>query len=259
MMELISYFGFSRMPFGRDLAPGMLHRHAAHNEAVARITWCVAERAIGVVTGEVGAGKTVSVRTVLAGLDASRHTIIYLPNPMIGVRGLHEPIVAPSGGQPDRSGSRLTAQASAVLAAERDERGRTPVLVIDEAHLLRYAQLENIRMLTNHTLDADSPLACLLVGQPTLRRTMKLAVLAALEQRVALRYTMPPMTRQETASYITHHLKLAGRADTLFTDDAATLIHATATRLPPRRQQPRHRRPRRRLRSRPDPHRRKSR
>jgi type II secretory pathway predicted ATPase ExeA len=57
-------------------------------------------------------------------------------------RGLHETIVATFGGQPDRSGSRLTAQASAVLAAERDERGRTPVLVIDEAHLLRYEQLE---------------------------------------------------------------------------------------------------------------------
>ena len=84
--KLQAHYGFTRMPFGRDLAPGMLHRHAAHNEAVARITWCIAERAIGVITGEVGAGKTASVRTVLAGLDASRHTIIYLPNPMIGVR-----------------------------------------------------------------------------------------------------------------------------------------------------------------------------
>ena len=62
---------------------------------------------------------------MLAGLDASRHSIIYLPNPMIGVRGvrgLHEMIVATFGGQPDRYGSRLTAQASAILAAERDER-----------------------------------------------------------------------------------------------------------------------------------------
>ena len=171
--KLQAHYGFTRMPFGRDLAPGMLHRHAAHNEACARITWCIAERAIGVITGEVGAGKTVSVRTVLASLDASRHTIIYLPNPMIGIRGLHEMIVATFGGQPDRSYSRLTAQASAMLAAERDERGKTPVLVIDEAHLLRYEQLETIRMLTNHNLDADSPLACLLIGQPTLRRTMK--------------------------------------------------------------------------------------
>jgi len=66
-------------------------------------------------------------------------------------------------------------------------------------------------------MDQDSPLACLLIGQPTLRRTMKLAVLAALEQRTALRYTMPGMTPAETASYLTHHLKLAGRPDQLFT------------------------------------------
>ena len=53
--KLQAHYGFTRMPFGRDLAPGMLHRHAAHNEACARITWCIAERAIGVITGEVGA------------------------------------------------------------------------------------------------------------------------------------------------------------------------------------------------------------
>ena len=46
--RLTGFFGFTRMPFGRDLAPGMLHRHTAHNEAVARIGWCVAERRIGV-------------------------------------------------------------------------------------------------------------------------------------------------------------------------------------------------------------------
>jgi type II secretory pathway predicted ATPase ExeA len=230
--KLQGHYGFTRTPFGRDLAPGMLHRHAAHNEAVARISWCIAERSIGVVTGEVGAGKTVSVRTVLAGLDTSRHTVIYLGNPMIGVRGIHEAIVTAFGGAPTNLSSRLVRQASAALTAERDERGRTPVLVLDEAHLLSYEQLETIRMLTNHAMDADSPLACLLVGQPTLRRTMKLALLAALEQRTALRYTMPPMTAAETTSYIKHHLALAGRSDPLFTDDATALIHNTARGYP---------------------------
>jgi len=77
MGNLTSYFGFSRTPFGRDLAPAMLHRHSAHNEAVARIGWCITERRIGVITGEVGAGKTVAVRAALAALDRSRHSIIY--------------------------------------------------------------------------------------------------------------------------------------------------------------------------------------
>ncbi|MFJ5833743.1 hypothetical protein [Streptomyces sp. NPDC093089] len=126
--KLQAHYGCSRMPFGRDLAPGMLHRHASHNEAVARITWCISERSIG--------------------------------------------------------------------------------------------------------MDQDSPPSCLLVGQPTLRRTMKLAVLAALEQRTALRYTMPGMTATETASHIKHHLGLAGRSDQLFTDDAVTLIHTTSRGFP---------------------------
>jgi type II secretory pathway predicted ATPase ExeA len=230
--KLQAHYGFSRMPFGRDLAPGMLHRHAAHNEAVARIAWCISERSIGVITGEVGAGKTVSVRAVLAGLDPSRHTIIYLPNPMIGTRGICEEILAVFGQRPSHLASRLFTQVSKALLAEREERGRTPVLVLDEAHLLAYEQLEMIRMLGNTAMDQDSPLACLLVGQPTLRRTMKLAVLAALEQRTSLRYTMPGMTQSETASYISHHVNLAGRADQLFTEDAMNLIHTTGRGYP---------------------------
>jgi type II secretory pathway predicted ATPase ExeA len=110
---------------------------------------------------------------------------------MVGVRGLHETVVTALGGRPAIHTSRLVAQAASVLVAEHEERGRTPVIVVDEAHLLSYEQLETIRMMTNHGMDSDSPLACLLVGQPTLRRTTKLAVLAALNQRIALRYTMP--------------------------------------------------------------------
>ena len=79
--RLQGFFGFTRTPFGRDLAPGMLHRHAAHGEAVARIGWCITEHRIGVITGEVGAGKTVAVRAALHALDPTRHTIIYLPQP----------------------------------------------------------------------------------------------------------------------------------------------------------------------------------
>ncbi len=230
--RLQGFFGFTRTPFGRDLAPGMLHRHASHGEAVARIGWCVTEHRIGVITGEVGAGKTVAVRAALAALDPTRHTIIYLPNPTVGVRGIHHQIVAALGARPLTHHATLVPQTVDALAVEQVERGRTPVLVLDEAHLLDHAQLESIRMLTNHDMDSTSPFACLLVGQPTLRRRMKLGVLAALDQRIGLRYAMPPMTPQETGNYLRHHLALAGRSDTLFSDDAATLIHQTSRGYP---------------------------
>lgn len=71
-----AHYGLSRKPFGRDLAPQMLHRSAGHNEAVARITWSIGERALGVITGEVGSGKTVGTRAAVAALDASRHSAL---------------------------------------------------------------------------------------------------------------------------------------------------------------------------------------
>ena len=73
--------------------PGMLHRYTGHGEAVARISWCVDQHALGVITGEVGAGKTVAVRAATAALDTSRHVVIYLPNPSVGVRGMLHHIV----------------------------------------------------------------------------------------------------------------------------------------------------------------------
>jgi type II secretory pathway predicted ATPase ExeA len=230
--KLQAHYGFSRMPFSRDLAPGMLHHHAAHNEAVARIAWAVADKALAVVTGEVGAGKTVAVRAAIAGLDAARHTAIYLPDPTVGVRGIHHAVVSALGGRPAHGTAALTAQSADVLAAEHAERGRVPVLVIDESHLLQADQLESVRMLTNHAMDSAAVFACLLVGQPTLRRRLKLGQLAALDQRIAVRYHMSGMTAAETTSYLKHHLAIAGRSDTLYSDDAIALIHQTSRGYP---------------------------
>jgi type II secretory pathway predicted ATPase ExeA len=230
--RLQGHWGFTRMPFGRDLAPGMLHRHGTHGEAVARITWGVTEHALGVITGEVGVGKTVAVRAALAALDPARHLVIYLGNPAVGIRGIHHAIVTALGQPPRFHTATLIPQAADALATEAAERGRTPVLVIDEAHLLGHDQLEGIRMLTNHDMDSRSPFACLLVGQPTLRRKIKLGQLAALDQRIAVRYHMTGMTLEETAGYLRHHLALAGRSDTMFSDDAIALIHQTSRGYP---------------------------
>ena len=82
--KLSSYFGFTATPFRRNLAPAMLHRHGGHAEAVARIRWCIAETALGVITGEVGAGKTVALRAALAELDASDTPSSTCPTPRSG-------------------------------------------------------------------------------------------------------------------------------------------------------------------------------
>lgn len=230
--RLRAHHGFSRMPFGKDLAPGALHAHRAHGEAVARITWCIAERAIGVVTGECGSGKTVAARAAVAALDASRHSVIYLGTPGVGLRGMYAGIVAALGGVPRFHCASLIPQTQDLLAAEGAERGKAVLVVCDEAHLLDADTLEGLRCLSNAGMDAAAPFSLLLLGQPTLRRRLRLGAFAALDQRVALRYAMAGLEHGETSSYIAHHLALAGRSDTLFSDDAVALIHQVSRGLP---------------------------
>ena len=230
--RLQSHWGFTRMPFGRDLAPSMLFASRSHAEAVARITWLIGESAIGVVTGEVGAGKTVATRAATAALD-HRFSVVYLGNPSVGMRGYLQHIITALGGIPPFQAAPLVAETMARLEAERNERGRRVVVICDEAHLLSAGQLEELRFLTNAgDMDASSPFACLLVGQPTLRRRLKLGAYAALDQRVALRYHLDGMDLAETATYVRHHLGLAGRSDPLFSDDALALIHQNSRGLP---------------------------
>jgi type II secretory pathway predicted ATPase ExeA len=232
MIEMHAHYGLSRAPFTKNLTTDMLHHHHGHDEAAARITYCIREGAIGVITGEAGAGKTVAARAATGSIDRTRHHIIYVANPTTGTRGLWHAIVAATGGTPAHGTATLAAQAEHALAAEAEERGRRPVLIIDEAHLVEITQLEALRMLTNSDLDSNSPCTVILLGQPTLRRTIKHGQLSALDQRITVRYHLAGMTETETPAYIRHHLQIAGRDTPLFTEDAAALIHQVSRGYP---------------------------
>jgi len=231
--KIQSFFGFTTMPYGRGLAPGMLFHSSDHAQAAARIAYGIATRGITVITGEVGVGKTVAARAAIARAEPARHHLIYIPDPTVGARGIYHHLVTALGGKPSFHNASLVPQARDALAAAHSERGQIPVLLIDEGHLLSHDALEALRLLTNHELDTESPFATVLLGQPTLAAKMKLGTLAALEQRITVRRHMTGMTSQETAGYIRHHLQLVGRSDPLFTDDAIALIH-TSSRGKPR-------------------------
>ena len=162
------------------------------------------EQAIGVISGECGAGKTVAARAAVAGLDASRHTVLYLGTPGVGLRGIYGMIVTRLGGTPKFHHAALIPQAQELLAAEVSERGKRVVLICDEAHLLDAESLEGIRCLSNLGMDQTAPFCLLLLGQPTLRHRLRQGVFTALDQRIAVRYAISGLTPAET-----HELRAA--------------------------------------------------
>jgi type II secretory pathway predicted ATPase ExeA len=228
----VSHFGFTHTPFSKAMPTSQLCERASLQEAVARIRFTIAEALLGVLTGEVGVGKTVAVRAATAQLDPAAHHIIYVSNPAFGTRGLYVTIVRALGALPRFHKAELIAQAQSLLAAEEQERRRRVVLIVDEAHLLTPEQLEEIRLLTNAEMDAVNPFALLLVGQPTLARQLRLGIFAALDQRISMRYQIAAMDLGESVQYLRHHLALVGRTDPLFADDAIARLHQVSLGLP---------------------------
>jgi type II secretory pathway predicted ATPase ExeA len=135
--------------------------------------------------------------------------------------------VSALGGTPRFDRASLIPQAAEALAAEEDERGRRVVVVLDEAHMVDADQLEGVRLLSKRR--TRQPLALRVCARRSAEAAQAQAQahpprrLRGLDQRVALRCSMSGMDTAETASYVAHHLKIAGRSDSLFQDDAVAV------------------------------------
>jgi type II secretory pathway predicted ATPase ExeA len=112
------------------------------------------------------------------------------------------------------------------------EQGKTPVVIVDECHLLDDSTLEDLRLLTNADFDRLSPLALILLGQLPIRARLKAPGLEAICQRLRFRYALEGFSEEETAAYIKHHLRLVGLNEDLFTKEAVKQIFLASAGLP---------------------------
>lgn len=98
--------------------------------------------------------------------------------------------------------------------------GLQPVVVVDEAHLLDREMLEEVRFLLNFKMDAQSPMALILVGQSELWDKLKMQSYAAIRQRIDLQCKLPYFDRAQVGEYILRHLTYASATQDIFSDVA---------------------------------------
>jgi type II secretory pathway predicted ATPase ExeA len=229
------FYGFTSLPFSKTIATPDLFTTPAQKELNARLTYLVRERGFGLVTGEIGSGKSTAVRAFTASLDFNRYLVIYLANPTTGITGLYRDLLISLGHEPPFGKPRMIAHIRAAFEDALVNKRRAPLVIIDEAHLLTQPMLEQLRLLFSDKMDSQSLATLLLVGHPDLRRTLHLTVHEAFNQRLTVRYHLGPLDLQETLGYIKHHVRVAGfTTSTLFTDDAITRIFDYTKGIPRR-------------------------
>ena len=225
------FFGFTAKPFGKTPDPSFLYESAQHKEALARLEYAVDEKELAVLVGEIGSGKTTLSRALIDRVGDAR-PVILLINPRLTPNQLLRSIAIGLGIAPSKYRSDLLDQIHTKLV-ELYESRREPVLIIDEAQLLPgNAPYDEIRLLTNFQLDDQNLLSVLLIGQPELDWRLDRPAYAPLRQRIGMRYTLGPLSLEETVRYIEHRIRVAGGARNPFSASAMEQIHALSGGIP---------------------------
>ena len=227
-----AFFGFTGVPFSRDIAVDHLLETASHKELLGRLGYVARMRSFGVFTGDAGTGKTTAIRKFSQGLDANTYRVLYLSDSALTPRNFYWETLHEMGYEPRFYRGDAKRQFQKALAVLVDSEHRTPVVIVDEAHLLSREMLEEIRFLLNLRMDSYSALSLILVGQTELRETLKLQVNKAISQRVDIRFHLPVLSREETTAYIAKHLAAVKAPGDVFTQAAIGVIYEYCEGIP---------------------------
>lgn len=219
-----SFFGFTKTPFTRDIELEQLFELPGQKELLSRLLYIAENRQFGLITGEVGSGKTTSIRALSKELPVSKYRLFYVADSNLTPRNFYWVLLNEFGVTPHFYRGDAKRQLHKVILTLYEDEKKTPVIIIDEGHLLNKAMLEEIRFLTNFQMDSYSPMSLILVGQPELKKVLRLQVFEAIMQRVNIRYHLTGMDEGETRRYIVHNLKICGVHNSVFTDEALKLI-----------------------------------
>lgn len=225
MRKVQTRYGFTRLPFTREVSVEDLFEHTGAEQALARLVAAIEGKASAVVIGESGVGKTFLLRALERKLNPSRYRVTYIHNCGINRRDFFRQLSMALGVESKANAAAVFRQISLHIEELASEQKVHPVLVLDDAHLLPVQVLEHLHTLLNYQRDSRSFLSLLLIGLPELRETLARNLLASLASRLPVRIHHEPIGKAQLAAYLGHRLTIAGCAkDEVFSEEAVLCI-----------------------------------
>lgn len=223
------YWGLKKPPFDNVPDPSMyVASHSSVENTIAETLFAIEEgnECIAVIVGDVGLGKTMSLRMVIDSLEPSKYKIAFITNPDIPFIQLLREIIGQLTGQQceEKRKVDLLEIFNKLLFQTADE-GKKVLIFIDEANAMSPANLESLRLLTNMQDDSRNLFTIVLAGQIELARRLEHPRRANLFQRIGTYCNIERIESEELVrNYVETRLALGGATKKIFTDDAISAI-----------------------------------
>ncbi len=217
-----TFYGLSAKPFQLNPDPSFYFASKQHRRAKAYLEYGVSRNeGFIVITGEIGAGKTMVLRSLIEGLNGSNVITGHLVTTQLGAEDTLRMVGAAFGFRvKDVPKSELLITLEAFLISQTSK-GKRCLLIVDEAQNLTPRAVEELRMLSNFQFGNQALLQSFLVGQPEFREILQRPEMEQFRQRVAATCHIGPLDAGETRQYIEHRLKCAGHGEPCLFDDGA--------------------------------------
>jgi len=232
MKDLLAWFGLKRFPFDKNIKARDALDTEPLKECLARLDYIKRRGGIMLLTGDPGVGKTLALRRFVNTLNENLFKTYYTPLSTLSRSDILCHINRMLGLTARMSKSAIYTQIQKALLESKEQMAKTILLIIDEANLLKTGPLEELRLLTNFKMDSYDPFILLLSGQSDLKRVMDFAVMEPFNQRIAIKYHMPPLRAEQSKLYVTHHLKLAGAKEPILDEKALEAVHEVSFGIP---------------------------
>ncbi|HEX7972029.1 MAG TPA: AAA family ATPase [Thiobacillus sp.] len=220
-----SFFGFKKTPFSDSPDAKQLFASEGWNQVRTRLEFLAQHHGVGLLTGDVGAGKSTAARAFAATLHPNLYKILYVHFCAASALDLLRQVALELHLEPARGRGDLSRQIAEAVVRLNQSKKQHPILIIDEAHLLPHPALEQLPLLLNFDMDSSRYLSLLLIGHPLLRRALSLQLHEALRQRIGVHYHLEGLTREELDAYLAQQLKAAGVSQPLFDDTARQALY----------------------------------
>ena len=208
-----AFFDLTHVPFARDIPTTELYESMAMQETLSRLKYAAQRQWFAVVTGDCGTGKTTTIRRFSEVLPPSQYKVLYISDSKLTPRHFYKGLLEQLGCESKFYRGDAKRQLHREIELMRGIHNLSPVVIVDEAHLL------------NFKMDAQSPMTLVLVGQNELWDRLSLQAYAAIRQRIDVQGKLTHYDRAQTGAYIQRHMEYAEATRDIFTESAIDDIY----------------------------------